>query len=72
MINVLSEVLQRGNEADARNGFGVFETLLIVEQPLLGKHIGDLATCFLRWGGVKEYSSELRVMAINWLTLVIK
>lgn len=72
MIQTLGDCLNRGDEASARHGFDVFETLLIVEAPLLGPHTRELVQGFIMWGTNKEYAQELRIMALNSLGWVVK
>ncbi|CAE6470282.1 unnamed protein product [Rhizoctonia solani] len=72
MINVLADCLERGDEEGARHGFDVFETLLILETPLLSKHMPQLVEFFLRCGGNKDYDTSLRIMSLNSLTWTVK
>ena len=39
MITTIGQCVETGNEQGARQLFDVFETLLILETPLLGQHI---------------------------------
>ena len=52
--------------------FGVFETLLILEVPLLSKHIPQLVQVFLQCGANRSYDDELRIMALNALSWTVK
>ncbi|CUA72374.1 putative importin subunit beta-4 [Rhizoctonia solani] len=72
MINVLADCLERGDEEGARHGFDVFETLLILETPLLSKHMPELVEFCLRCGGNKNYDTSLRIMSLNSLTWTVK
>jgi len=72
MINVLADCLEKGNEEGARHLFDVFETLLILETPLLSKHMPQMVEFFLRCGGNKNYDTSLRIMSLNSLTWTVK
>ncbi|KAG6334826.1 hypothetical protein ID866_4263 [Astraeus odoratus] len=72
MVLILGQSLEAGNEAGARQLFDVFETLLILEIPLLGPHIKDLALFLLQCGGNRSFDSELRVLALNALNWTIQ
>ncbi|ELU44572.1 importin beta-4 subunit [Rhizoctonia solani AG-1 IA] len=68
IMDVLADCLERSDEEGARHGFDVFETLLILETPLLSKHMPQLVEFFLRCGGNKSYETSLRIMSLNSLT----
>ncbi|KAL5537253.1 hypothetical protein ACEPAF_1076 [Sanghuangporus sanghuang] len=72
MITVLQHCLDTGDEASARHLFDVFETLLILEVPLLSKHIPQLVQFFLQCGANRSYDEELRIMALNALSWTVK
>ncbi|QRW00314.1 importin subunit beta-4 [Ceratobasidium sp. AG-Ba] len=72
MIDVLSDCLQNGNEEGARSVFDVFETLLILETPLLSKHMPEMVQFFLQCGGNRNYDGSLRIMSLNSLTWTVK
>ena len=72
IINVLNDCLERGDEEGARHLFDVFETLLILETPLLSKHMPQLVEFFLRCGGNQQYDTSLRIMSLNSLTWTVK
>lgn len=60
--------LDLADETRARQLFDVFETLLILEIPLLSKHIPQLVQFFLQCGANRAYDDELRIMALNALS----
>ena len=64
--------LCKPDEASTRHLFGVFETLLILEVPLLSKHIPQLVQVFLQCGANRSYDDELRIMALNALSWTVK
>ncbi|KAJ7890594.1 armadillo-type protein [Mycena olivaceomarginata] len=51
--------------------FDVLETLLILEVPVLGKHIPELADFLLQLGANRAYETELRVLSLNALNWTI-
>ncbi|KAI0782615.1 ARM repeat-containing protein [Abortiporus biennis] len=72
MINVIGQCIEAGNESGARQLFDVLETLLILEIPLLGQHIPQLAQFLLACGANRNYDSELRVLALNALNWTVQ
>ncbi|KIM83108.1 hypothetical protein PILCRDRAFT_450443 [Piloderma croceum F 1598] len=72
MIRVVGQCLESQNETGARQLFDVFETLLILEIPLLSLHIPELASFLLQSGGNLTYDSELRVLALNALNWTVQ
>ncbi|KAJ8521728.1 hypothetical protein ONZ45_g1611 [Pleurotus djamor] len=72
MIQVIGQCVDSGDEQGARQLFDVLETLLILEIPVLGKHIPDLAQFLLQCGGNRQYDNELRVLALNALNWTVQ
>lgn len=72
MIQVLQQALVDGSDEAAKHGFDVFETLLIIDAPLISKHINELTEFFLTAGGNKELDDELRCMALNALAWTVR
>ncbi|KAK7030669.1 importin N-terminal domain-containing protein [Favolaschia claudopus] len=71
IIQVIAQCVESGNENGARQLFDVLETLLILEVPILGKHIPQLAEFLLQMGGNRSYETELRVLSLNALNWTI-
>ncbi|KAK7012251.1 importin N-terminal domain-containing protein, partial [Favolaschia claudopus] len=71
IIQVIAHCVESGNENGARQLFDVLETLLILEVPILGKHIPQLAEFLLQMGGNRSYETELRVLSLNALNWTI-
>ncbi|KAG1864849.1 armadillo-type protein [Suillus subluteus] len=59
MIRILGQSIESGDEAGARQLFDVFETLLILEVPILGPHIAELASFLLQAGGNRTLEPEI-------------
>ncbi|KAF8159659.1 armadillo-type protein [Crassisporium funariophilum] len=72
MIQVIGQSVEAGNETGARQLFDVLETLLILEIPILGKHIPELTHFLLQCGGNRSFESELRVLALNALNWTVQ
>ncbi|KAJ6607522.1 armadillo-type protein [Mycena sp. CBHHK59/15] len=71
IMQVIGQCVQTGNETGARQLFDVLETLLILEVPVLGKHIPELADFLLQLGANRTYETELRVLSLNALNWTI-
>ncbi|CAK5274034.1 unnamed protein product [Mycena citricolor] len=71
IMQVIGQSVESGNETGATQLFDVLETLLILEVPVLGKHIPELAEFLLRLGANRSYETELRVLALNALNWTI-
>jgi hypothetical protein len=72
MIQVLAQTLEAADEANARHLFDVFETLLILEIPLLSQHIPQLVHFFIQAGSNRNIDSDLRVLALNALNWTVQ
>ncbi|KAI8097132.1 armadillo-type protein [Halteromyces radiatus] len=66
-VNVLEQCLKDGDEENASKIFEVFDTLLMLDAPLLSNHLADLIRFFLTIGGNRELDDALRVMALSFL-----
>ncbi|EPB87956.1 hypothetical protein HMPREF1544_05247 [Mucor circinelloides 1006PhL] len=67
MVNVLEQCLTEGDEESAGEIFEVFDTLLMLDAPLLSNHLVDLIRFFLTIGSNRELDDSLRVMALSFL-----
>ncbi|OMJ14017.1 putative importin subunit beta-4 [Smittium culicis] len=67
MAQVLEACLAAGDEDNAGICFEVFNILLLLEAPLLNKHMADLIEFSLVVGSNKELDDNLRIMALNFL-----
>ena len=72
MIAIVQDRLDANDETSARQLFDVFETLLILEAPILSKHIPNLVQFFMQCGANRNYDDELRIMALNALLWTVK
>ncbi|OBZ84924.1 putative importin subunit beta-4 [Choanephora cucurbitarum] len=67
MVNVLEQCLKESDEESAGEIFEVFDTLLMLDAPLLSTHLVDLIRFFLTVGSNRELDDSLRVMALSFL-----
>ncbi|KAI9106207.1 ARM repeat-containing protein [Phlyctochytrium arcticum] len=67
MVSVLLDCLNSGDEQSAVRGFEVFDSLLVIETPLLSRHMPELVQFFVQVGSNKEYESRARVSALSCL-----
>lgn len=67
MVSVLEQCLKEGDEESAGEIFEVFDTLLMLDAPLLSNHLVDLIRFFLTIGSNRELDDSLRVMALSFL-----
>ncbi|KAI0925226.1 hypothetical protein AcW1_007090 [Taiwanofungus camphoratus] len=72
MITVIGQCVEAGNETGARQLFDVLETLLILEIPLLGQHIPQLAQFLLACGSNRNFESDLRILSLNALNWTVQ
>ncbi|KAI9302006.1 armadillo-type protein [Cunninghamella echinulata] len=66
-VNVLEQCLKENDEENASKIFEVFDTLLMLDAPLLSNHLADLIRFFLTIGANREVDDALRVMALSFL-----
>jgi hypothetical protein len=72
MLNVLQKTLEIGDTEGAKHVFDVFETMLILETPLLSTHIPQLVQFFVQCGANSNLDEEIRVFALNALTWTVQ
>ncbi|KAF9423604.1 hypothetical protein BGZ94_008252 [Podila epigama] len=71
MVNVLQQSLSDGDEESATKCFDVFDSLLLLEIPVLSGHIQNLIQFFLNVGSNKSYEAVNRVQALSYLMWAI-
>ncbi|KAI8325113.1 ARM repeat-containing protein [Martensiomyces pterosporus] len=67
MAQVLQKCLANNEEDSASRCFEVFNTLLLLETPLLNRHFGELIEFSINVGGNEDLDDNLRIMALNFL-----
>ncbi|KAJ9106381.1 hypothetical protein QFC21_001527 [Naganishia friedmannii] len=71
MLQVLHQTIALDNVDGAKVAFDVFETLLILETPLIAKHCREYADLCLAAAGKQDSDDDIRVAALNSLTWLI-
>lgn len=72
MLQVIQQAVNDGDDEGARHGFDVFETLLIIETPLVSKHVAELVQFFLAIAANPETDETVRCGALNVLSWTIR
>jgi hypothetical protein len=72
MLQVLQQVVNDDDEQSAKYGFDLFETLLIIEAPLVSKHVGEMVEFFISVGGNKDVDSDIRVGSLGVLSWIVR
>ncbi|WWD21319.1 hypothetical protein CI109_105803 [Kwoniella shandongensis] len=72
MLKVLEQAIKDDDDEGVKYGYDAFETLLIIEAPLVSKHIPELVQMFLGVASNKEVDDEMRCGALNVLSWVIR
>ncbi|WWC63972.1 uncharacterized protein I303_106578 [Kwoniella dejecticola CBS 10117] len=72
MLKVLEQAITEGDDEGVKHGYDAFETLLIIEAPLVSKHVAELVQFFLGVAGNKEVDDEMRCGALNVLSWVVR
>lgn len=67
MVNVLQQTLTDGDEESAVKCFDVFDQLLLLEIPVISKHVQSLIQFFLNIGSNKSYEPIVRVQGLSFL-----
>ncbi|KAF9432577.1 hypothetical protein BGZ76_010601 [Entomortierella beljakovae] len=71
MVHVLKQCLDNNDEESSAKCFDVFDTLLLLEIPVLSKHVQSLVEFFLSVGSNKAYEPALRVQGLSFLMWAI-
>ncbi|KIR63961.1 hypothetical protein I312_103764 [Cryptococcus bacillisporus CA1280] len=72
MLKVLEQAIKDGDDEGVKHGYDAFETFLILEAPLVSKHVAELVQFFLGAASNKEVEDEMRCGALNVLSWVIR
>ncbi|KAF9922332.1 hypothetical protein BGZ65_009677, partial [Modicella reniformis] len=71
MVHVLKQCLDNNDEESAAKCFDVFDTLLLLEIPVLSKHVQSLIEFFLSVGANNSYAPIMRVQGLSFLMWAI-
>jgi hypothetical protein len=72
MLGVLQQAINDGDNEGVNHGYDVFETLLILDVPLVSKHVGELVQFFLGVSANKEVEESMRCGALNVLAWIVR
>jgi hypothetical protein len=72
MLKVLQQAITDGDDEGVNHGYDVFETLLILDTPLVSKHVTELVQFFLGVASNKEVDDEMRCGALNVLAWIVR
>lgn len=71
MVQVLDQTLKEADGEGVRHCLDVFESLCMLESPIISNHVADLIQFFLANGANKELEDDHRIMCYNsliWLS----
>jgi len=72
MLKVTEQAITDGDDEGVKHAFDVFETLMILEVPLVSKHVGEMTSFFLGAAGNKDVEESMRCGAINVLSWIVR
>ena len=72
MLKVLQQAISDGDDEGVNHGYDVFETLLILDTPLVSKHVTELVQFFLGVASNKEVDDEMRCGGLNVLAWIVR
>ena len=72
MLNVTQQAITDGDDEGVKYAYDVFETLLILDTPLVSKHVSELTQFFLGVASNKEVEESMRCGALNVLAWVVR
>lgn len=72
MLNVLQQAVNDEDHDGVKHGYDVFETLLILDTPLVSKHVGELVQFFLGVASNTEVDESMRCGALNVLAWIVR
>lgn len=72
MLKVLEKAIADDDDEGVKHGYDVFETLLILDTPLVSKHVGELVQFFLGAAANRDVDESMRCGALNVLAWIIR
>jgi len=72
MLNVLQQAINDEDHDGVKHGYDVFETLLILDTPLVSKHVAELVQFFLGAAANTEVDESMRCGALNVLAWIVR
>jgi hypothetical protein len=72
MLQVLQKAIDDDDSEGVKHGYDVFETLLILDTPLVSKHVAELVQFFLTNAANAEVDESMRCGALNVLAWIVR
>lgn len=72
MLQVTQQAIEQGDDEGVKHAYDVFETLLIIETPLVAKHVGEMTSFFLGVAANKDVEETMRCGALNVLAWIVR
>ena len=72
MLQVTQQAITDDDDEGVKHAYDVFETLLILDTPLVAKHVGELTSFFLGVAANKEVDETMRCGALNVLAWIVR
>ena len=72
MLNVTQQAITDADDEGVKHAYDVFETLLILDTPLVSKHVTELTQFFLGVASNKEVEETMRCGALNVLAWIVR
>lgn len=72
MLQVTQQAITEEDDEGVKHAYDVFETLLILDTPLVAKHVTELTQFFLGVAANKEVDETMRCGALNVLAWIVR
>ena len=72
MLNVTQQAINDGDDEGVKHAYDVFETLLILDTPLVSRHVPELTQFFLGVSSDKQVDDTMRCGALNVLAWIVR
>lgn len=72
MLNVTQQAINEGDDEGVKHAYDVFETLLILDTPLVSKHVSELTSFFLGVASKQDVDETMRCGALNVLAWTVR
>ena len=72
VFTVIAQAVEANEEGHARHLIDVVETLLILETPLLSKHVPELVQFMLTAARNHNINDDIRIMCLNALNWTVQ
>ncbi|ORX39229.1 armadillo-type protein [Kockovaella imperatae] len=72
MLKVTQQAINDEDDEGVKHAYDVFETLMILDTPLVSKHVGELTQFFLTNAANKDVDETMRGGALNVLAWIVR